>query len=192
MRSGLCGAHRVGKTELASRIAVVLGVPFIETRTSDVFRKAGHDPAQPMDFETRMRVQHLVLDAAESLWNGCISFVTDRTPMDMLAYLLADIQGGTSLRSDEVAEYAARCFRLTNRYFDAVAVIQPGIPLVDAPGKAANNPAYIEHVNSLVLGLVSDERLHLPYFTMRRTTLDIHERMHALDGFIKRVGARSA
>jgi hypothetical protein len=42
-----------------------------------------------------------------------------------------------------------------------VMIVQPGIPIVPAPGKASLNTAYIEHLNLLALGLMSSSGLVL-------------------------------
>jgi AAA+ superfamily predicted ATPase len=68
MNFGLCGGHRTGKTTLAQAIANQKNIPFIKTDTSAVFRKFGLDPALPMDFSTRLHIQHKVLEAAIAIW----------------------------------------------------------------------------------------------------------------------------
>ncbi|MFN6383158.1 MAG: AAA family ATPase, partial [Pseudanabaena sp.] len=84
---GLCGAHRTGKTTLAIAISSDLNLPFVRTTTSQVFAQLGLDPAEPMDFQTRLFVQNHVLDAAEQVWQESASpFISDRTPIDMIAY----------------------------------------------------------------------------------------------------------
>jgi hypothetical protein len=188
MRVGFCGAHRTGKTELAGAVAAALGVNFIETTTSAVFASAGIAPSAVKDFGERMRIQPKVLDSAEALWRGETIYVTDRTPIDMLAYTLADIQGGTRADPEAVAAYAERCFKSANRHFDLLVLVQPGITIVDAPGKAAPNPAYIEHFNSLAMGLLSDERLQVPHKVLRRSITRLVDRQVAVEAFVKAAG----
>ena len=135
---GLCGAHRTGKTTMAIAIGDRLNIPFVRTTTSQVFAQLGLDPAEPMDFKTRLFVQNHVLDAAEQVWqNSGIPFISDRTPIDMIAYTLGDIQGKTEVDFDLLSEYIDRCFVSTNHFFQNLAIIQPGIPLVYEQGKAA-------------------------------------------------------
>ena len=164
-RIGLSGAHRTGKTTLARAVEKGLGLRFIETSTSAVFRRMGLNPAITYDFDTRLTVQREVLKDAVALYQ-CAgdSFITDRTPLDMLAYTLADAIGDRVPADawDQFDEYAFDCFNETNKYFNWLVVIQPGIPVIDAPGKAATNRPYIEHLNSLIAGLVADERMSDP------------------------------
>ncbi len=175
---GLCGAHRTGKTTLAIAISTDLNLPFVRTTTSQVFAQLGLDPAEPMDFQTRLFVQNHVLDAAEQVWQESVSpFISDRTPIDMIAYTLGDIQGKTDVDFDLLSQYIDRCFSSTNQFFQNLAIIQPGIPLVYEEGKAALNAAYIEHINILVIGLCSDSRLKTNVFCNARNAIDLETRI---------------
>ena len=175
---GLCGAHRTGKTTLAIAISSHLNLPFVRTTTSQVFAQLGLDPAEPMDFQTRLFVQNHVLDAAEQVWQESVSpFISDRTPIDMIAYTLGDIQGKTEVDFDLLSQYIDRCFSSTNQFFQNLAIIQPGIPLVYEEGKAALNAAYIEHINILVIGLCSDRRLKTNVFCNARNAIDLETRI---------------
>ena len=71
-----------------------------------------------------------------------------------------------------------------------ILLVQPGIQLVDEPGKAPINEGYIEHLNSLILGLTVDERLRPAHFYMPRSLKDIDERMVALEAAISRSKSR--
>ncbi|MFN9835269.1 MAG: AAA family ATPase [Pseudanabaena sp.] len=175
---GLCGAHRTGKTTLAIAISSHLNIPFVRTTTSQVFAQLGLDPAEPMDFQTRLFVQNHVLDAAEQVWQESASpFISDRTPIDMIAYTLGDIQGKTEVDFDLLSQYIDRCFASTNQFFQNLAIIQPGIPLVYEEGKAALNAAYIEHINVLVIGLCSDRRLKTNVFCNARDVINLKTRI---------------
>ena len=175
---GLCGAHRTGKTTLAIAISSHLNIPFVRTTTSQVFAQLGLDPAEPMDFQTRLFVQNHVLDAAEQVWQESASpFISDRTPIDMIAYTLGDIQGKTDVDFNLLSQYIDRCFASTNQFFQNLAIIQPGISLVYEEGKAALNAAYIEHINVLVIGLCSDRRLKTNVFCNARDVINLKTRI---------------
>ena len=175
---GLCGAHRTGKTTLAMAIATQLNIPFVRTTTSQVFAKLGLNPAESMDFPTRLFVQNQVLDAAEQIWDDSSTpFISDRTPIDMIAYTLADIQGKTEVDFAQLNAYCDRCFASTNQFFQNLAIIQPGIPLVYEEGKAALNAAYIEHINILVIGLCNDSRLKADVFCNPREAIALDLRI---------------
>ncbi|MCP4108947.1 MAG: AAA family ATPase [Desulfobacteraceae bacterium] len=178
LKIGLCGSHRTGKTTLAKEISLKAGIPFVKTSTSEVFEQSGLHPADPMDFKTRIWIQHRVTDAAEKVWQAEQgSFVTDRTPVDMIAYTLGDIRGTTEADFNELKNYMDHCFEVTNKYFTKLAVIQPGIPLVYEKGKAKLNRAYIEHLNTVIMGLCSDERLATPSIIIKRSITAIEDRI---------------
>ena len=181
MRIGLCGSHRTGKTTLATAVSEHLHAPFLKTETSEVFKQAGLDPARPMPFEKRMWIQDKVLDAAVALWRGAGSrFVTDRTPVDMMAYTLADVRGETEADFSRLSAYLERCFSSVNSFFDVLVVVRPGITLVYEEGKAALNRAYMEHLDYLILGLAGDERLKARVVRLGRGVASVPERVRAV------------
>jgi predicted ATPase len=180
-RIGISGSHRTGKTTLAKKISTDRGIPFVQTSTSHVFKQHGLHPAAPMDFKTRLWIQHHVIESAITVWQAETgSFVTDRTPIDFMAYTLADIQGNTQVDFAQLETYLARCFEVTHQFFTTIAVLQPAIPLVYEEGKAALNQAYIEHLNTLVIGLCHDERLKCPSIVVKREVVSLEDRIRAV------------
>lgn len=183
MSLGLCGAHRTGKTTLAKVLSSRTGKPFVRTSTSAVFQEHGIDPALPMDFKTRLSIQQQILISYEELWQTLKEpFITDRTPIDLMAYTLADIQGSTQVNFAELERYMGRCYEVTNKTFNALVVLQPGIELAPAQGKAALNRAYIEHLNSLILGLCNDERLKCGVLIIKREMTVLEQRVLRIQG----------
>lgn len=181
MNIGLCGAHRTGKTTLAMELARLTGKQFVRTRVTEVFKQHGLHAAEVMDFATRLDIQHRILEACESDWHAAAGdFTTDRTPMDFLAYTLGDVQGHTAINHADLNRYIERCFDLTNRFFDTLVILQPGIPLTEAEGKAALNKSYIEHINSLVIGLCHDQRVGCRVVTLSRDVTALDERIHKI------------
>lgn len=180
-RIGLCGSHRTGKTTLAQAISLKLQIPFLQTRTSSVFKQHGLNPAKPLDFKERLWIQHRVLEAATEVWQmETSSFITDRTPIDFMAYTLADIQGATYVDFAKLEEYVTACFQVTNQFFTQLAVLQPAIELVYEEGKAALNKAYMEHLNIVVQGLCADERLTCSSMIINRRIINLKERVQSI------------
>jgi hypothetical protein len=176
---GICGAHRTGKTTLALKLAEILAIPFVRTSVSQVFRERGLDPAQTMDFATRLSIQNDILTATTDIWAGTAGkFISDRTPIDMMAYTLADIQGMTTVDADELSRYLYRCQEITNQYFSQLWIIPPAIPLIFEDGKAALNPAYIQHIHHLVMGLCHDPAI-------RSTVIPLPPSITALDDRVR-------
>lgn len=190
---GLAGAHRTGKTTLAKAASEATGLPFVETSVSDVFRMVGLDPAEPMDFVTRMMVQNLILKVSMEKWQGYkAGFLSDRTPIDMLAYTLADVRGDTLDGTSEalLARYTADCMKASAAHFESIILVQPGIPVVPAPGKASLSTGYIEHLNALMLGLLSRSDFKPNAIFLGRRTVDLDLRvacvMHEYKRAVKR------
>lgn len=184
---GLCGSHRTGKTTLAKKIAEYHQIKFIQSSVSEVFKHCGRQhplkPDDQMDFSTRLWIQQQILEAAIHWWSQPVDFITDRTPLDFIAYTLCDVHGTTQVNFNELNGYLERCFTATNQLFSRIIVVQPGIPLVYAEGKAALNQAYIEHLNTIILGLCHDERLHCPVTVLPREIIDLEQRLTVASQF---------
>lgn len=195
MSVGLCGAHRTGKSTLARAYADKNGVAFLETRTSAVFKRLKLSPKKDYDFRTRLKIQEAILDDAIALYSEerTSDWITDRTPVDMLAYTLADVQRANLDHedSDRLQRYMEKCFRVTNMFFSTLVLVQPGIEVVEEEGKAPGSPAYIEHLNSLAMGLMVDERIRAAHFYIPRSRTGIEDRLDCIDTAI-RVTTRKA
>jgi hypothetical protein len=188
MNIGLCGSHRTGKTTLAEAISQKSGMPFVKTSTSEVFKEHGLDPSKSMDFQKRLWIQYKILDAAEKLWYAKNrKFITDRTPLDMAAYTLADIQGATEIDFFELEKYLERCFKTTNELFKILVLIQPGIPLMHEEGKAALNEGYLEHLNYLILGLCNDNRVKSRFVFLNRNVTTMEDRINLILNELDRI-----
>lgn len=177
---GICGGHRTGKTTLAKALAEKLAIDFAITSTSEVFKRHGLNPAQSFDFKTRLWIQQQIVHASKQVWQQSSNFVTDRTPIDMIAYALADIQGNTQVDFVALQAYIDDCFRVANKYFTHFIVLQPAIPLVYEEGKAALNQAYIEHLNSLIIGLCHDERCKIISLIVDRNITRLDKRVESV------------
>lgn len=193
---GLAGAHRVGKTSLARAFAEKHGLEFVETSASAIFSEMRLDPAATYDFSTRLTVQEEILKRFDALYASHIGTdlaITDRTPLDMLAYTMAEAIGDTVMAEDQkrFKRYAQACFDVTNKRFGVLLVVQPGIEIVPAKGKAAANAAYIEHLSSLILGLSVDERVKAAHFYIPRYMVDMDERIGALEFAVGRARKRA-
>jgi hypothetical protein len=183
MKIGICGSHRTGKTTLAQTISNKTGIIMLKTDTSSVFTKCGLRPSQPLDFPTRLKIQQLIIQDAIKIWQAD-SFVTDRTPIDFMAYTLADIQGDTEVDFIQLEAYLTKCFAVTNQIFSQLIVVQPAIPLVYEIGKAALNKAYMEHLNIIIQGLCNDERLQCPVTIIQRDIVDLQKRVISVLNFM--------
>jgi hypothetical protein len=192
---GLAGAHRVGKTTLAKTFASRRDFTFVETSVSAIFKDMGFDPAVTYDFSTRLNIQEEILKRLNAIYekHACVDAITDRTPLDFMGYTLAEAIGTAVKEEDQArfAKYVAECFESLNKHFGMLLVVQPGIALVAEEGKAAMNQAYIEHLNSIILGLSVDERLKVPHYYVPRYLINLDDRVAALDAAGARVIKRA-
>ncbi|MEB0029145.1 hypothetical protein QN372_00130 [Undibacterium sp. RTI2.1] len=193
---GLLGSHRTGKTTLAKVYAEKHDLIFVETSVSSIFKQMGLDPAAKFKFKERLEIQEEVLRSVEEIYNRIdpsVSAIADRTPLDMLAYTMSEAIGDSVGKREQAkfASYVRRCFEVTNRRFSSLILVQPGIPVIAMQGKAIANEAYMEHLNSLMLGLSLDERIKVPHFYIPRGVLSLEGRVTALDGAVNMV-TRSA
>lgn len=191
---GLLGAHRVGKTSLARKFAAMFGYAFMETSVSGIFKELGRDPADTFTFTERLDIQEKILQRLDKTYDEASAdglVIVDRTPLDLLGYTMAEAIGDSVSEADQARfkEYMEKCFDVTNRRFSTVILVQSGIPLVHEPGKAALNAAYIEHLSSLMFGLLMDERQLVPKYFIRRNQLDMDERVEAVRRTQLQVGA---
>ena len=91
MRVGICGAHRVGKSTLARLLADRMALTMIDAGVSKVFAEMGLSPSSTLDASSRLSVQERILKKFEQVMSGGERVIIDRTPIDMVAYLLADM-----------------------------------------------------------------------------------------------------
>jgi hypothetical protein len=194
MSIGLTGAHRTGKSTLAKAFAEQQKVPFLQTLASKTFKRLSLDPKRDYSLSERLYVQHHILDDCRAVYAqaGMDRFVTDRTPIDMMAYTLADVtrENVTQPLAKIIESYMKECFDVCNAYFPMLFVVQPGIALVEAEGKAPANVAYVEHINSLIMGLVIDDRYLGNHFYLPRTTTGLQDRVMALQFSYNRMAER--
>jgi len=179
---GIAGSHRTGKSTLAKTFAETSGLYFLESKVSDTFSRLGYDPRQDYSFDDRLYVQYQILyDMERQYQDAPASFITDRTPIDVYAYLLADVQRSTlsAVQEDDVERFWKEACRITSTYLKLVMVIQPGIELIEAAGKAPAAPGYVEHINAIIIGLVmgrSYADLETNIILMKREITDLRER----------------
>lgn len=194
MTIGLSGSHRTGKSTLAKMFAEKNpDFKLVTTTVSGTYSKLGLDPKVMYDFGKRLEIQrHILDDLTQQYKEGGLLFIADRTPIDFIAYTLADITRDNYDGSydAELIQYINDCYDVTNTYFGMIMVVQPGITAIEAELKAPANAGYIEHVNNLVLGAATDRRLNAMHFALSRETVDLAERVGAVENMVKMCRSR--
>lgn len=182
---GLAGAHRTGKTTIARKLAELNKCPFITMSggklASDMGLKIGLD----MAWSDRVRFQDtwldLMLDGYQREGEGCL-FVTDRTPIDLAAYVITAWHPAVTTKDEEdwAMDYVQRCMIATNAWLFQIGILQPGIPWVDDAQKGEKNEFYREALNSVMIGLAWGDSIKAPVHIVDRETLDMDERIAEL------------
>lgn len=164
-------------------------MPFVRTSATEVFNALDKDPKVDYPIEERMAIQESLLlafaaqfaqaHAASNIW------ISDRTPIDLASYLIADVQRGTFdgkayQLPDMVNDYVRRCILTTNKWFATVVLVQPGIKTVEAIGKAQACSAYMEHLNLVQIGLMMDEGLTARHYMIPRRYTGLEDRVEAV------------
>lgn len=153
MKIAFCGAHRTGKTELVKQLSELLGLTPLYTNTSSVFKNSGIEASKHYNFYSRLEIQHKILNNILELQESNDLFITDRTSLDVLAYTYSDINNSTGAEYNFMLKiFQKLCLDVLS--FDYLFLVQPGIPILKAEGKASLNEYYIEHLNLVFLGLI--------------------------------------
>lgn len=181
MKYGLCGAQRVGKTTLAQEYAKVSGLKFVKTTTSGILESIGMDAKVQYPIEQRMYAQEIILKGLNEQWMSSDNCIFDRTPLDVLMYMEADVlrdfPQDTELE-DRYLKYRSQCFTAALT-FGRTVLVQPGIKIVEDAGSAPGSRPYMEHLNSLLLGYIADLCLRRDFRAeiLSRDTLDLQARI---------------
>lgn len=152
-RTALTGPHRTGKTSMAKAYGALTETPYYSGSATELLREGGIDSSATYsdNFGVRLKAQRYYLDRLDCIWDGIRGgFVTDRSPLCLATYTLADITGATTMTPDEhkeVIQYVNDCKALTLKHFNTLVLVpmNPAIELVPAPGKGAASPAFIHH-----------------------------------------------
>lgn len=178
---GFLGAHRTGKTTLARAVAEKMGLALVEAQLSGVFEEMGLNPRDAYPFRQRLLIQNKLLDRLARQYQAADQvFVADRTPLDVLMYSWSEVHRDTEMNQDDHRAFKAhiqRAYELTNRHFSQIFHVRPGICIVDAPGKAPPNPAYIHHLDMLCPSIATHPALMTSVVGMPAAVTDLNLRV---------------
>ena len=184
MSLGIHGSHRTGKSTLATEYSLETGAPLLLVNSGDVFSRLSLDPSKHLSADERLSVQEAILDNAEDLYAGEKDyFIADRTPLDMLAYALLDLSAAdniSELQQKRFERYQKRCIDVTNRYFSLLFLIQPGIPMRDAPGKGKFCAVNQSCLNEIMKGLLINGDLAPASRILNSEVLGVKDRLDSL------------
>lgn len=163
-RIGIAGAHRTGKSTLARTLSLNLNsstgnmLEFVPTHVSDamIWRSSNISPSDNLTFAERVILQQGILDHMQVVNAGAPDFaIFDRTPIDFVGYLMANIDTTCSnLFTSHVERFIADCLRLTSQSIDKIVILQPAIdvkPDACKTGKTYLSKPYQMAVNNHVI-----------------------------------------
>jgi len=149
------GSHRSGKTTLARDVAGRLGLFFHETSVSRLMQERGINMVEDMSIEKRLEAQEILLEAfAEQLNDIPSPFVSDRCPIDMIAYTLAEVGMHDSSKElgERIQAYTDHALEITAMHYDLIVVTRPLPSYEEDPTKPPMNPAYQSHIQFIIEG----------------------------------------
>ena len=180
---GFVGAHRTGKTTLANKYSQSYGVKVVEMNITEIQREIGYNSAnQEYDIDSRLMVQEYVLERFCAIYDDIDDnqAVCDRTPLDLIGYTLCAVNDSlTAEQSDRLQRYIQNCIEATNKYFTAILLIQPAIALVEKAGSAKNCLGFIEKLNTIYLGVISDPRVLVTKRFLPRGVVKLDDRVRS-------------
>lgn len=181
---GLAGTHRTGKTTLAKLWAEQNDIEYITPDVSGVIKTFGMECGDIKTIDDRLKIQRRLVEACDKTFLRKTGvFITDRTPLDVAAYTMADaVQHMSKSQAEELNDIVEDCISITNATMGSIIFLQPGIPFVEERGKPPENVAYQEHIHSLTLGLAQDDRTQVSLWSVPRRVTSMEERLEAISG----------
>lgn len=183
MRIGFCGAHRTGKTTLAKALSYPLGLTMLPNPNTAA--RLGYDMknGNRVSDPDGMILQLEILKGMNDRLVGD-AYLSDRTPLDAAAYLLADAtaNAGDDVNRTLVQEYVCQAIALTKDRFDIVILVPPAIVVEPVDGKPPVNAAYQLHIHHLISGMLAE--VDLPTLRIEVETTDLSDRMGDVLAFV--------
>jgi len=181
---GITGASGSGKTTLATEVADSLGLKFVPSEVNKIAKAAGFPHASvSITLEERLALQQkILLGFAKFLAELQPNTITDRTPLDIAAYMMAEVtmhsdKAASDHSLQQIAKFVDDCVSLTNSRFDTIFVVRPLDKYEAIEGKRpAANPAYHLHTQLIMEGVAARARRVNQMVTL--ITSDHDQRVH--------------
>lgn len=178
---GISGVHGSGKTTLAKELAKVYGFPYVESTARKLFADRSLDVNAPLELDERLTLQEFILEAAVRDYDRIEGpFVTDRTPLDFLAYMMAEVSRAgfpSTQLEDAFIAFRENCIAALNRYFEGVIILPPGLPYVPEPGRAKESAGFAEHYTTLLIGTIAQGAVRVGGHIVAREEKGLVERV---------------
>ena len=157
MRIGLVGAAGTGKTSLAEALSGWMGVPLLKSRetTEDILRRDGYtfdSGVQIERFLANSGRQNEILRRTIEQQEAQESFVTDRTVVDLAAYVVCEMYDMDVVALRRILE---TCRRNVPRYTHLFLCPWKDIPVSDN-GRRTLNPWYQFMIHVVEKGIMEE------------------------------------
>lgn len=155
MSLAFSGPSSSGKSTLAREVAKICDLPYLAFPTTEIVAELGLSPVTSHAIEDRLRVQQHILDRFwEISQEHQRPFVTDRSPLDFVAYMLGEISMHSA--SDELGQrvnaFVDEALMIADRSFLAIFTVR-GLDFYEEDLKRPPaNPAYHRHYEMLLEG----------------------------------------
>ena len=164
---GFTGASCAGKKTLGRQLSQKLGIPFIPIKITEIASELGlPSTVDNLDFMERITVQYKILCGMEVFLNDLTtSCIIDRTPIDLIAYMLAEINMHSLTNTLEIidsslVEFYHSCIELTKEHVDRLYCLDY-LPHYDFHTKRpTTGQAYQMHRQLLIKGAMSQLTFH--------------------------------
>lgn len=192
MLYGLTGSSGTGKTTLAKAVAESLSAEFVATSITASGKRHGYDPVAFMSLKDRIKLQHHLLDdLMELIRSAKRPAIMDRTPIDLIGYMYAEIDMHSHIRlsAEDIAQietYRERCLEETVKWFDHVFVTTPLPVYENAETRPVQNAAYQHHSQMIMEGAIYQLTGRVNFSVLRPSDLDTRIE-HVHDTIVKRM-----
>jgi hypothetical protein len=122
-----------------------MGLHYHDASISKFAQEIGANAVGLLNIAERLSVQrHILKRYLEELHKAPRPAITDRTPLDMIAYMLGEVTMHNTTPEDgaQIHEYVQKCLIETGRHFDSVIVVRPLPFYENDPSKPPANVAY--------------------------------------------------
>lgn len=194
MLYGLSGPSGSGKTTLAKTIAESLDLTFMPTSITACAQKHGYNSVGMLSLGQRIDLQqHLLHDHMEMLNAAPRPLIVDRTPIDFIAYMMAEMDMHSHLRATDaelgrIHDYVNECLNAALAFYDYVFLLGQLDSYEVTETRPALNRAYGMHTQLLMMGALQALYGRLGYVILQTTDHLVHETtVHDL--IVKRMNA---
>jgi adenylate kinase family enzyme len=184
----ISGASGTGKTTLATYIAENYQLPYLNASSSRLWSNYGYKNHEDVHRDVyqhediALRLQNDILNSRNSLFSCKKYFVTDRGPIDQLAYFLNYFQISNPMKKVMFINLV----RKQLRYFDAFIFIRFSNTVIEDNGLRILDPYYQLIIDSIMAMIIEKNLLDIKVDIITIPEWDWDTRTKLVDKFIKR------